>query len=53
MYAYAKTALINKLGIQRSHMSFILPIGYNDRKKNDFSQTLKKMNIPIFKLIKI
>lgn len=45
-----KTVLINKLDIQRSHMSFILPIGYNDRKKNDFSQTLKKSGYSYFQM---
>lgn len=37
-----KTGLINKLTIQRSYITFILPIGYNDGKKKDFAKTLKK-----------
>ena len=45
-----KTALINKLDIQRSHMSFILPIGYNERKKNDLAQTLKQNGYRYFQL---
>lgn len=45
-----KNVLINKLGIQRSHMSFILPVGYNERKKNAFSQTLVKNGYTYFQI---
>lgn len=45
-----KTALMNKLDIQRSHMSFILPIGYNDRKKKDFARTLNKNGYTYFQI---
>ena len=44
------TVLINKLEIQRSHMSFILPIGYNGRRKNEFGQTLKKNGYSYFRM---
>lgn len=45
-----KTDLINQLDIQRSHISFILPIGYNNRKKKDFTQTLKKHGYTYFQI---
>ena len=45
-----KTALINKLDIQRSHISFILPIGYNEKKKNDLAKTLKQNGYRYFQI---
>ena len=45
-----KTTLINKLDIQRSHMSFILPIGHNKRKKKDLAQTLKQNGYSYFQI---
>jgi hypothetical protein len=47
-----ESILINKLDILRSHMSFILPIGYNGRKKNDFGQTLKTNGFTYFQVDK-
>lgn len=41
---------LNKLDIQRSHMSFILPIGYNGKKKNDFGQILNKNGYTYFRM---
>ena len=45
-----KTVSISKLDIHRSHMSFILPLGYNDRKRKDFIQTLIENGYTLFQI---
>ena len=42
--------LIHELDIQRSHLTFILPVGYNEKKKYDFAQTLKENGYIYFQI---
>jgi len=44
------TVSITKLDILRSHMSFILPLGYDSRKKDELSIALNKNGFSYFQL---
>ncbi|MEK3887232.1 hypothetical protein [Bacillus sp. FSL K6-3431] len=45
-----KPILINNLDIYRSHMSFILPLGYDNRKKIELVEMLKKNGYSFFQI---
>ncbi|MCM3110426.1 hypothetical protein [Lederbergia lenta] len=45
-----KTNLVNNLDIYRSHMSFILPLGYDISKKNELVEILNKNSYSFFQI---